>query len=322
MASEGKLRIVMIDGGLAGATLMNALLKHSHLSPEMFKSAPEFSERGAAVGIAQNGQAALDELGPEIAGSLDRAGAVVMTSKSDSDGPQAGELVFNLPGEQRGKVAHRKELLDKLPAPRPKSHMHSNKRVTNIEPVSGNSAYGSLKIHFQDGSVHEADAVIGADGVHGYVHTHILGPSHPALKSKFSDQRQYGWIGSGGFFMHDVLDGGKTLQCVTCAQTDEGHAVVMGDAAHAMTPWQGSGAGQAIEDALVLDVLLREVKDARQLDTAFKAYDQVRHPRTQRIITSNYEVGMVLCDRAAAGLEVEKISTDLLPRWIFIHSQD
>jgi hypothetical protein len=80
MASDGKLRIAIIGGGLAGATLMNALLEHSHLSPEIFESAPEFSERGAAVGIAQNGQAALNELGPAIAGSLDRAGAVIMTS--------------------------------------------------------------------------------------------------------------------------------------------------------------------------------------------------------------------------------------------------
>jgi salicylate hydroxylase len=116
-----------------------------------------------------------------------------------------------------------------------------------------------------------------------------------------------------------VLDGGKTVQCVACAQTDEvwgddewrqdldrekledpfkdwtdseikkgmiecmlenpdlkafaewhhavptptyakGAAVLMGDAAHAMTPWQGSGAGQAIKDAMVLSTLLGEVK--------------------------------------------------------------
>lgn len=79
-SSDGKLRVAIIGGGLAGATLMNALLKYSHLSPEIFESAPEFSERGAAVGIAQNGQAALAEIAPELAGALDRAGAVVMSS--------------------------------------------------------------------------------------------------------------------------------------------------------------------------------------------------------------------------------------------------
>ena len=80
MSSNGKLRIAIIGGGLAGATLMNAILEYDHLSPEIFESASEFSERGAAVGIAQNGQAALNELNPAIAGALDKAGAVVMKS--------------------------------------------------------------------------------------------------------------------------------------------------------------------------------------------------------------------------------------------------
>lgn len=30
---------------------------------------------------------------------------------------------------------------------------------------------------------------------------------------------------------------------------------IMGDAAHCMTPWQGSGAGQDIEDAMILETL-------------------------------------------------------------------
>lgn len=33
--------------------------------------------------------------------------------------------------------------------------------------------------------------------------------------------RQYGWIGDGGFIMHDVLDEGKTVQCVGAVRTDE-----------------------------------------------------------------------------------------------------
>jgi salicylate hydroxylase len=102
----------------------------------------------------------------------------------------------------------------------------------------------------------------------------------------------------------------------------KGPAVIIGDAAHAMTPWQGSGAGQAIEDAMVLHALLGEVKEARQLDAAFKAYDQVRRPRTQHIIASSYGVGKVLCGRGPCGLDVEKIAKDLPPRWVPIHTQD
>jgi salicylate hydroxylase len=67
--------------------------------------------------------------------------------------------------------------------------MHTDKKVTNTSTVDGSTdketSSGPLKIHFQDNTTHTADAVIGADGIHGYVRTHILGPSHPALKPKF-----------------------------------------------------------------------------------------------------------------------------------------
>lgn len=33
----------------------------------------------------------------------------------------------------------------------------------------------------------------------------------------FSEHRQYGWCGDGGFIMHDVLDNGETVQCVVSA---------------------------------------------------------------------------------------------------------
>ena len=63
----------------------------------------------------------------------------------------------------------------------------------------------------------------------------------------------------------------------------KGAVTIMGDAAHASTPWQGQGAPQAVEDALVLETLLGKVQNAKDLPNAFAAYDQVRRPRTQRV---------------------------------------
>jgi salicylate hydroxylase len=102
----------------------------------------------------------------------------------------------------------------------------------------------------------------------------------------------------------------------------KGPVAIMGDAAHAMTPWQGSGAGQAIEDAMILGALLGEAKEAQQINAAFKAYDQVRRPRTQQIVASSHEVGMVMTGRGACGLDVDKLAEDLQPRWAPILSLD
>lgn len=30
----------------------------------------------------------------------------------------------------------------------------------------------------------------------------------------FTEARQWGWIGEGAFIMYDVLDGGRTVQCI------------------------------------------------------------------------------------------------------------
>ena len=59
---------------------MNALSQHPHLDVKIFESAPEFSERGAAVGLAENAQRAMSEIGPHVRDTLEKAGAVQMNS--------------------------------------------------------------------------------------------------------------------------------------------------------------------------------------------------------------------------------------------------
>jgi 2-polyprenyl-6-methoxyphenol hydroxylase-like FAD-dependent oxidoreductase len=57
--------------------------------------------------------------------------------------------------------------------------------------------------------------------------------------------------------------------------------VLLGDAAHAMTPFLAQGACQAFEDAAVLAALLADNPD---VPTALAEYDRVRRPRTQRVV--------------------------------------
>ncbi|KAI5892513.1 FAD/NAD(P)-binding domain-containing protein [Schizophyllum commune H4-8] len=58
-----------------------------------------------------------------------------------------------------------------------------------------------------------------------------------------------------------------------------GRAVVLGDAAHTMLAFQGSGAGQAVEDAWILSNLISDPKVTREtLPTALRVYDTVRRP--------------------------------------------
>ncbi|MGC7102777.1 FAD-dependent monooxygenase [Amycolatopsis lurida] len=57
-----------------------------------------------------------------------------------------------------------------------------------------------------------------------------------------------------------------------------GRVALLGDAAHAMSPDRGQGAGQSLEDAVVLAAALA---DEPAIETALHRYDAERRPRTQ-----------------------------------------
>jgi 2-polyprenyl-6-methoxyphenol hydroxylase-like FAD-dependent oxidoreductase len=70
----------------------------------------------------------------------------------------------------------------------------------------------------------------------------------------------------------------------------EGRVVLLGDAAHPMTPNLGQGAGQAIEDAIALDRSLAEESD---LEAALQHYERRRVARANAIVVASRRMGMV-----------------------------
>ena len=67
-----------------------------------------------------------------------------------------------------------------------------------------------------------------------------------------------------------------------------GRILLMGDAAHAMTPNLGQGACQSIEDAVVLAKILERESTPEK---AFKTFEQQRIPRTQKAALDSRKVG-------------------------------
>ena len=104
-----------------------------------------------------------------------------------------------------------------------------------------------------------------------------------------------------------------------------GRIVIMGDAAHATTPYQGQGAGQAIEDAAVLTSLLGEIStsDSKMVANAFLAYDQVRRVRTQRVVSTSREAGkLISMSSEGVGGDVEAMRELLKSRVNWIWNRD
>lgn len=97
-----------------------------------------------------------------------------------------------------------------------------------------------------------------------------------------------------------------------------GRCVLLGDAAHAMTPDLGQGANQALEDAATLTRLLAgvaaaEVPDAGAVDAALDAYDALRRPRTQRLARQARRVGAVAQARGPVAARVRDGLLRLVP---------
>lgn len=111
-----------------------------------------------------------------------------------------------------------------------------------------------------------------------------------------------------------------------------GRVALAGDSAHASLPFQAAGAGQGVEDALIMGSVLAKLAKSSsgkkateaQVEAAFKAYDAVRRPRAQKQLEQSDEVATLLYfhDREA-GSDMEKI----LPRlqkgrfeWLWFHN--
>lgn len=102
-----------------------------------------------------------------------------------------------------------------------------------------------------------------------------------------------------------------------------GRVCIMGDAAHATTPWQGAGAGQAFEDAMVLGALLGSASSVESIKLAFTAYDEVRRPRCQQVIESSKETGEIMCwQKRDVELNHRTLMAALENRWTFIYDLD
>jgi 2-polyprenyl-6-methoxyphenol hydroxylase-like FAD-dependent oxidoreductase len=69
-----------------------------------------------------------------------------------------------------------------------------------------------------------------------------------------------------------------------------GPVALLGDAAHAMTPYLGQGGCQALEDAATLCVAVETQPD---LATALRRYDELRRPRTQAMVRKSRMSGAV-----------------------------
>ncbi|KAI0534495.1 hypothetical protein GGR58DRAFT_505253 [Xylaria digitata] len=346
------IRIAIVGGGLAGASLIHALVKFPHLDVHIFESAAAFEEAGMAIGIARNAQAALELIGSSAAQCLERAGAVpmrgvrFMLAYGETAGSVADEVDDVVQGKRLTSIVHRADFLQELLADIPRDRMHTSKKL-----LKNSGAWFLTTLQPFD----KAQSSLGKELVN------------------IEDAREYGWAGKNAFLTHKILSGGRLVQFAIASHNEEvtagpdhwhravgideikklyqdwspylnkavnellcgrpehkasylwdhpsassyvsGPICITGDAAHSTTPWQGSGDGMSIEDSLILSSLHGRANVPSEAIMALQVYDQVRRPRTQRIVESSRVTGAMLTGREEIDQETLR---KFMSRWDFI----
>ncbi|GAB3963362.1 hypothetical protein GCM10029978_020890 [Actinoallomurus acanthiterrae] len=95
-----------------------------------------------------------------------------------------------------------------------------------------------------------------------------------------------------------------------------GRVVLLGDAAHAVTPDIGQGACLAIEDAVTLAAAIEE----RGVDAGLRAYDELRRPRTERMARTSGRLGRIMQTRNPAAALLRDTVASALPTSLLVSS--
>ncbi len=165
-------------GGLAVA----GTLRRIGVNVQVYEQASRFARLGAGIQMMPNSMKVLRGIGVE---EKLRRTAFAPYSHLNRDGV-TGEVTTELPMPESLHGApylcmHRGDLHDALASVIPPDIIHLNKKLTGLDEKAGR-----VTLHFADGSQAEADAVIGADGVHSTVRERLMGSEQPQWKGRIA----------------------------------------------------------------------------------------------------------------------------------------
>ncbi|PPQ35284.1 FAD-dependent monooxygenase [Rhodopila globiformis] len=175
---QRKPRIAIIGAGIGGLTAA-ACLRRIGLDVRVYEQARGFTRLGAGIQQAPNSVRVLYKIGLEDT----LLAQAFQPDSNDSRDHDTGALTNSLPlGEtvrQRHGVPyflmHRGDLHAMLADLVPADIIRLDHRLVGLEQ----GAAGRVRMAFANGETAEADAVIGADGVHSVVREFMLGKEQP-----------------------------------------------------------------------------------------------------------------------------------------------
>ena len=215
MCPANSRRVAVIGAGIGGLSLAIALRQHG-IRVDIYEQTTELREVGAAVALSANGTRFFDQCGLsaqlgshwfEVSALIYRDGRTGRLIGKHDAGP-AYRQRFGAPYVG----IHRAELQAILSAAVGMNRIHLRKRLVDIDDSGAHAA-----LRFDDGSMIEADLVVGADGARSVVRRWMIGYDDAlysgcsgfrgvvpmdALPSLPDPTALQFWMGPGGHLLH------------------------------------------------------------------------------------------------------------------------
>lgn len=173
------LKIAIAGGGVGGMTAAIALQSHGH-AVTIYEQTSAFGRIGADVNLTPNAVHALDGLGAGIGARLRETAArpEFRISRMWDDGRETSRLPMSAAAEEKygapQLTIHRADLLSALQEALTPGTIRFGAPVAGLEQ----GASGATLL-LKDGSAHQADVLIGADGIHSALRTSLFGKDDP-----------------------------------------------------------------------------------------------------------------------------------------------
>jgi 6-hydroxynicotinate 3-monooxygenase len=179
-----ELSIAIIGAGMGGLAAAAALRRFG-INVTVYEQAPQFTRLGAGIQIGCNAMHVLRILGLE---PTLRAQAFYPRSWNNKDwrtGEVKFDMIFGKSAEEKFGapylLAHRGDLHAALAGAVPAEFIKLDHKLTGLDETAT-----GVRLTFANGTVAEADAVIGADGVHSSVKTMLFGNSEPNFTGRIA----------------------------------------------------------------------------------------------------------------------------------------
>lgn len=195
-AVQKPFTVAVVGGGIGGIALAIGLL-HRGIAVQVYEAAPAVAEIGAGIGFGPNSVRSMYLIDPAIKAAFDR-----LATKNEGKGEEqtwinfrcgTGEpdLIAKVQTTDRDKTGissvHRAYFLDEMVQLVPPGVTHFGKRLLKLYPGPAST----VRLEFEDGTMADADAVVGCDGVRSRVRQILRGHANDVEDLKFSRKFVY-----------------------------------------------------------------------------------------------------------------------------------